>query len=112
MRGRLTSLTYCPRPCVSRCKFGRGTERPIYEFGRSRALRTGGQSSVIFIGARTSSKPCWPQDRAPHMRRRAVVEAKAFLRLLEIASDDVDEVVKFDLGVGIERIDIVHADEP
>ena len=29
MRGSVTSLTYCPRPCVSRCKFGRGTERPI-----------------------------------------------------------------------------------
>ena len=29
MRGSATSLTYCPRPCVSRCRFGRGTERPI-----------------------------------------------------------------------------------
>ena len=29
MRGRVTSLTYCPRPCVSRAKLGRGTERPI-----------------------------------------------------------------------------------
>ena len=29
MRGTLTSLTYCPRPCVRRCKFGRGTERPM-----------------------------------------------------------------------------------
>jgi len=29
MRGSVTSLTYCPRPWASRCKFGRGTERPI-----------------------------------------------------------------------------------
>ena len=29
MRGSDTSLTYWPRPCVSRARFGRGTERPI-----------------------------------------------------------------------------------
>ena len=29
MRGSTTSLTYCPRPSVSRVRFGRGTERPI-----------------------------------------------------------------------------------
>ena len=29
MRGSITSLTYCARPCISRCKFGRGTERPM-----------------------------------------------------------------------------------
>src|SRR5262245_45094338 len=52
MRGNTTSLTYCPRPCDSRCRFGRGTDRPIYEFGRSRALRTGGEASTIFIDAR------------------------------------------------------------
>src|SRR6185312_6837787 len=42
MRGSTTSLTYWPRPCVSRDKFGRGTERPIYEFGRSSAVRPEG----------------------------------------------------------------------
>src|ERR1700746_3248485 len=110
MRGSVTSLTYCPRPCVRRFKFGRGTERPIYEFGRSSAVRTGGESSVIFIGAVTSQKPRWPKDRAPHMRRRAIIEAKPFFRLLEITPDDVDEVVEAHLGVRIERIDIVHAD--
>ena len=49
MRGKETSLTYCPRPCVSLAKFGRGTERPMYEFGRSSAVSTGGESSVIFM---------------------------------------------------------------
>jgi len=29
MRGSVTSLMYWPRPCVSRARFGRGTERPI-----------------------------------------------------------------------------------
>ena len=29
MRGSATSLTYWPRPCVSRARLGRGTERPI-----------------------------------------------------------------------------------
>ena len=29
MRGSVTSLTNCARPCVSRARFGRGTERPI-----------------------------------------------------------------------------------
>src|SRR5690242_14000949 len=101
MRGSETSLTYCPRPCVSRCRFGRGTERPIYEFGLSSAVRMGGESSAIFI----SQKPRRPQDRAPHMRGGRVVEAEPFLRLFEIAADNVDEIVELDLGVRIERID-------
>ena len=29
MRGSVTSLTYWPRPCVSRARLGRGTERPM-----------------------------------------------------------------------------------
>ena len=29
MRGSTTSLTYCARPCVSRARLGRGTERPM-----------------------------------------------------------------------------------
>src|SRR5215471_19776655 len=112
MRGSATSLTYCPRPCVRRCKFGRGTDRPIYEFGRSSAVRMGGESSAIFIGAGTLQKTRRPKNCAPHMRRRAVVEPEPFFRLLEITPDDVDEVVETDFSVGIERIDIVHADEP
>ena len=43
------------------------------------------------------------------MRRRAAIEAQAFFRLFEITSDDVDEVVNVDLGVWIERIDVVDA---
>ena len=46
------------------------------------------------------------------MRRRRIVEAETLFRLPEIAADDVDEVVEIDLGVGIERIDVVHADHP
>jgi hypothetical protein len=34
------------------------------------------------------------------VRDGRVVEAEALLRLLEIAADDVDEVVEVDLGVG------------
>ena len=41
----------------------------------------------------------------------AVVEAKAFLRLLEIAPDDVHEIVEIDLGIWIERINVVHTNE-
>src|SRR6185312_11689378 len=108
MRGSAMSLTYCPRPSVSRFKFGRGTERPIYEFGRSSSVSMGGESSAIFI----SQKPCRPEDRAPHVGGRRVVEAEAFLWLLEVAADDVDKVVEIDLGVRVERIDVVHADEP
>src|SRR6186713_733775 len=81
MRGSTTSLTYCPRPCVSRCRFGRGTDRPMYEFGRSRALKTGGESSTIFIDAQSH------RNRVGH------------------------EIVEIDLGIWIERINVVHANE-
>src|SRR5262249_5151547 len=48
-----------------------------------------------------------PHQRAPHVRRRRVVEAEALFRLLEITADDVDEIVEVDLGIGIERVDVV-----
>src|SRR6185295_8581097 len=51
MRGSATSLTYCPRPSVRRVRFGRGTDRPIYEFGRSSAVSADGLSSTIFMNA-------------------------------------------------------------
>ena len=50
----------------------------------------------------TSQKSGRPKDRAPHMRRRAAIETEAFFRLFEISSDNVDEIVKIDLGVWIE----------
>src|SRR5215470_7041421 len=59
-----------------------------------------------------SQEPRRPHDGAPHVRGRAVVEAQAFLRLLEVAADDVDEVVEMDLGVRIERVDVVERDQP
>src|SRR5436190_24388667 len=111
MRGSVTSLTYCPRPSVRRVRFGRGTERPIYEFGRAGAVRADGLSSPIFMRAR-SQEPVRPHHGAPHVRRRRTVEPEPLLGLAEIAPDDVDEIVEIDLGVRIERIDIVHADQP
>src|SRR5215469_5652065 len=70
MRGSVTSLTYCPRPCVSRARFGRGTARPMYEFGRSRAVSSEGRSGVIFMGAplslpRLRGREAW--GRAPRV---------------------------------------------
>src|SRR5262245_1441532 len=56
-------------------------------------------------------EPRRPHQRAPHVRRWRVVEAEALFRLLEIAADDVDEIVEIDLGIGIERVDVVHADQ-
>src|SRR5579863_3441157 len=49
-------------------------------------------------------------ERAPHMRRRAVVEAQPFLRLTEIPADHVLELFQFDMQVGVEGIDVVDAD--
>lgn len=42
------------------------------------------------------------------MRGRAVIEAKALLRLPEIATDDVLEFLEFHRHLGIERIIVVE----
>src|SRR5437867_765450 len=47
MRGNVTSLTYWARPWVSRARLGRGTERPIYELGRSSAERPVGDLALV-----------------------------------------------------------------
>src|SRR5688572_27339431 len=47
-------------------------------------------------------------DRPPHMRHGAIVESQPFLRLLEVASDDVDKRLDRHLGIGVERVEIVH----
>src|SRR5580704_19680673 len=69
---------------------------------------------------RTSDRPPYrrleilrrlPQG-APHMRRRAAVEAQALFRLAEVAADDVGEFLQLDMHVGVERIDVVHGDHP
>src|SRR5207247_1581907 len=49
-----------------------------------------------------------PHDRAPHVGRRAGVEAEAFLGLLEIPADDVAELLQLDVHAGIERVEVVH----
>src|SRR5271170_2381539 len=46
--------------------------------------------------------------RAPHMRNRAVVKAKALFGLAEIAADNVGEFLQLDMHVRVERIDVVH----
>src|SRR5260221_3814600 len=48
-------------------------------------------------------------QRAPHVRRRAAVVAQALRRLAEVAADDVGELLELDLGVRIERVEVVHA---
>jgi hypothetical protein len=68
-----------------------------------RACRFHQDGRIVFGDLRvTSQKSGRPKNRAPHMRRRAAIETQAFFRLFEIASDNVDEVVKDDLGVWIE----------
>src|SRR5262244_2532525 len=50
-------------------------------------------------------------DRPPHVRRRARVESESFLRLLEVASHDVGELLELDLHGRIERVEIVDGHE-
>src|SRR5437899_12522209 len=52
-----------------------------------------------------------PVDRAPHVGRRTVIEAEPFLRLLEMAADDVRELLELDAHAGGERVEIVHGDQ-
>src|SRR5882724_5467315 len=58
--------------------------------------------SVIAHPAKNLKEPCRPQHGAPHVSRRTAVEAEPLFRLLEMTADDVREVVKVDLRVGIE----------
>ncbi len=53
-----------------------------------------------------------PDHRPPHMRDRAIVEAEPFLRLPEVAADNVGELVQLDMHVRVERIDVMHRDHP
>src|SRR5437870_3444862 len=52
-----------------------------------------------------------PVDRAPHVRGRAVVEAQAFFRLLEMPADDVRELFELDIQVRIEGVEVIHRHE-
>src|SRR4029078_589098 len=65
-------------------------------------------SSTSSAAISSSRRKGW----ASTIRRRRIVEAQPFLRLLEIAADDVDKVVEIDLGIRIEGIDIVERDQP
>ena len=49
-------------------------------------------------------------EGAPHVRRRRVVVAETFLGLLEVPADDVRELPDLDDHVGVEGIEVVHAD--
>src|SRR5262247_1174190 len=50
---------------------------------------------------------CRTPDRAPHVRRRAVVKTQALVRLLEVTPDDVNEGFPAHHRVGVERVDVV-----
>src|SRR5439155_667889 len=49
--------------------------------------------------------------RPPHVRRWALIEAEPLFRLLEVAADDVRELLELDAHVWIERVEVVHGDE-
>src|SRR6185437_5561513 len=85
------------------------SSRSIFSFDPNRPIGEADMPLSIFWFR--LQKSCRPHDRSPHMRRRTVVEAEAFLWLLEIAADDIDKVIDINLGVWIERVDIVHADQ-
>ena len=44
---------------------------------------------------------CWADHRPPHMRNRTVVEAEALFRLVEVAADDVGELLQLYMHVGV-----------
>src|SRR5665213_644927 len=72
-----------------------------------------GASSASNRTRRSLSKRVAGSDqRAPHMRRWRVVVAEAFLRLFEMTADDVLELIHGDDHIGIEGIEVVHADHP
>src|ERR1041385_9198628 len=56
-------------------------------------------------------KPRRPDDRAPHVGDRTVVETKALFRLLEMAADDILELFELDDDVRVEGVDVVHCDQ-
>ena len=51
-----------------------------------------------------------PDHRAPHVGDGRIVEAEAFLRLLEVAADDILEFLRIDLDAFLEGIEIVERD--
>src|SRR5690348_15338956 len=53
-----------------------------------------------------------PVDRAPHVGGGAVVEAQAFVGLLEVAADHVRELLDVGIELRIERVEIVDRNEP
>ncbi len=52
-----------------------------------------------------------PDHRPPHVGDRRAVEAQAFLRLLEVAADDVGELLGIDVPVVVEGVDVVDRDQ-
>src|SRR5262245_52764081 len=49
--------------------------------------------------------------RPPHVRGWTLIESEPFLRLPEVTTDDVRELLELDLHVRIERVEIIHGDE-
>src|SRR5207244_1561782 len=52
-----------------------------------------------------------PHHGAPHVRRRARIEAEPFLGLLEVPAHDVRELLQLHLHVGIEGVEVVDRDQ-
>ena len=52
-----------------------------------------------------------PRNRSPHVSDWTAVVSEALFRLLEVASDDVDERIEGNRGLRIESVQVVHRDE-
>src|SRR5881296_739187 len=50
--------------------------------------------------------------RTPHMSHRTAVVPESFLRVFEVAADDVDKGIDFHDHPGLERIQVVHRNQP
>src|SRR5579859_150854 len=57
-------------------------------------------------------EPRGPHHRAPHVGHRTVVETKAFLRLAEVAAENIDEIFQMDFDIRVKRIQVVDRDQP
>src|SRR6266852_9528348 len=51
------------------------------------------------------------RNRSPHVSDWTTVISQAFFRLLEVASDDIDEWLDGNDGVRIDSVEILHGDE-
>src|SRR5687768_7350302 len=69
-------------------------------------------TSAKAFGALTLQRAVRIGGGAPDMRDGRAVESEALLRLPEMPADDVDEIVYRDFDSRLERVKVVHGDEP